>query len=334
MIRFLRRFVILIATPVAALAALWAAGALYFDLPAPTAIRDAAAIAWLLGIVVAWFFVRPRFRARVAGALVFLAIMGWWLTISPRQDRDWKADVAVLADAVIDGDHVTIHNVRNFDYRTETDFTPRYDSRSYDLRDLRGLDLFVNYWGSPLIAHPILSFDFGDQGRICFSIEARPERHEAYSAIRSFYRQFELIYVAADERDAIRVRTNFRKGEDMYLYRLIVPLEQVRARFLEYVDRINQLHAKPEWYNAITSNCTTGIRTQRAAADRAPWDWRILVNGKGDELLYERGVLDNGVPFAELKRRAYINARAQAANDAPDFSERIRTHVVGAVPSY
>lgn len=142
---------------------------------------------------------------------------------------------------------------------------------------------------------------------------------------RGFYRQFELIYIAADERDVIRVRTNFRKGEDVFLYHLRIPLEQVRGRFLEYVHRINQLHAKPEWYNAITSNCTTGIRTQRAAADRVPWDWRILVNGKGDELLYERGVLDNGVPFAELKRRAYINARARAANDAPDFSKRIRT---------
>jgi len=230
----------------------------------------------------------------------------------------------VLANAEIDCDCVTIHNVRNFDYRTETDFTPRYETRTYDLSQLRGLDLFLNYWGSPLIAHPILSFDFGDQGRICFSIETRPERHEAYSAIRGFYRQFELIYIAADERDVIRVRTNFRKGEDVYLYRLIVPLEQTRARFLEYVHRINQLHAKPEWYNAITSNCTTSIRTQHAAADRVPWDWRILANGKADELLYERGHLDHALPFAELKARSLINERAKAADASPDFSELVR----------
>ena len=135
----------------------------------------------------------------------FFGIVAWWLTIQPRLDRDWKPEVAVLENAVIDGEHVTIHNVRNFDYRAETDFTPRYDTRAYDLSQLRGLDLFVTYWGSPLIAHPILSFDFGDQGHICFSIETRTERGESYSAVRGFYRQFELIYVAADERDVIRV---------------------------------------------------------------------------------------------------------------------------------
>jgi hypothetical protein len=314
-------------TPVAALAALWAAGALYFDLPAPTAIRDAVAIAWMPGVIAAWFLVRSRFRARVVAGFVFLGIIGWWLTISPRQDRDWKPEVAVLADAVIDGERVTIHNVRNFDYRTETDFTPRYDTRRYDLRQLRGLDLFLNYWGSPLIAHPILSFDFGEQGRICFSIETRPERGEAYSAIRGFYRQFELIYIAADERDVIAVRTNFRKGEDVYLYHLNLPLEQVRRRFLQYVCRISELHARPEWYNAVTTNCTTSIRSQHDAKDRVPWDWRILANGKADEMLYELGVVDRSVPFSDLKRRAHINERAKAANDTPDFSERIRTDI-------
>jgi len=330
---FFRRFAIFMATPVAALAALWAAGALYFDLPASPAIRDATAIAWLLGVFVAWFFIRSRRRARVAVGLVFLGIIGWWLTISPRQDRDWKPEAAVLADTVIDSEHVTIQNVRNFDYRTETDFTPRYDTRTYDLRQLRGLDLFVNYWGSPLIAHPIVSFDFGDQGRICFSIETRPERGEAYSAIRSFYRQFELIYVAADERDVIRVRTNFRTSEDVYLYRLNLPLKQVRRRFLEYARRINELHARPEWYNAVTTNCTTSIRSQHDAKDRVPWDWRLLANGKADEMLYERSVLDHALPFAELKRRARINERAKAIKDASDFSERIRTQLVGSEPS-
>ena len=333
MTRLLSIFASFLAALVAGLATAWAAGALYFDFPAPSAIRDAAAAFWLLGVIIAWFFIRPRRWARVAVGLAFLGVIGWWLTIQPRQDRDWKPEVAVLAHADVHGNHVTVHNVRNFDYRTETDFTPRYDTRAYDLSQLRGLDLFVNYWGSPLIAHPILSFDFGDQGRICFSIETRPERGEAYSAIRGFYRQFELIYIAADERDVIRVRTNFRKGEDVFLYHLNLPLEEVRGRFLEYVRRINELHARPEWYNAITTNCTTSIRSQHDTKDRMPWDWRILANGKADEMLYELGMVDRSLPFAELKRRAHINARAQGADDAPDFSERIRTHLVGSEPS-
>jgi hypothetical protein len=327
--RCLQRFAIFIATSVAALAALWAAGALYFDLPAPPAFRVVAAIVWLLGVIIASFLIRPTRWARVGVGFVFLGIMGWWLTISPRQDRDWKPEVAVLAHADIDGDSVTIYNVRNFAYRIETDFTPSYETRTYDLTQLRGLDLFLNYWGSPLIAHPILSFDFGDQGRICFSIETRPERGEAYSPIRGFYRQFELIYIAADERDVIRLRTNFRKGEDVYLYHLALPLEQVRGRFLEYVRRINELNARPEWYNAVTTNCTTSIRSQHDAKDRVPWDWRILANGKADEMLYEVGVVDRSVPFADLKRRAHINDRTKVAADALDFSAIIRAGIPG-----
>jgi len=288
MIKLLARFSACLATLIAVVAAIWATGAIYFDLPAPSVIRHGAAAVWLLGFVIAWFWLPHRRWSRLIVGVVFLCILGWWLSIPPRQDRDWKPDVAVLPNAVIEGDQVTINDVRNFDWRSLTDFTTRYDTRSYNLSRLQGADLFIIYWGSPLIAHSIASFDFGDQGRICFSIETRPERGKAYSAVGGLYRQFELIYVAADERDAIRVRTNVHRDEEVYLYHLNLPLEEIRTRFLEYLRRMNQLHVRPEWYNAITSNCTTNIRTQHVVAKPAPWDWRILVDGKGDELLYER----------------------------------------------
>jgi hypothetical protein len=324
MIKLLARFSACLATLIAVVAAIWATGAIYFDLPAPSVIRHGAAAVWLLGFVIAWFWLPHRRWSRLIVGAVFFCILGWWLSIPPRQDRDWKPDVAVLPNAVIEGDQVTINDVRNFDWRSLTDFTTRYDTRTYNLSRLQGADLFIIYWGSPLIAHSIASFDFGDQGRICFSIETRPERGKAYSAVGGLYRQFELIYVAADERDAIRVRTNVHRDEEVYLYHLNLPLEEIRTRFLEYLRRMNQLHVRPEWYNAITSNCTTNIRTQHVVAKPAPWDWRILVDGKGDELLYERGVLNRNLPFAELKRRAHINAFAKDADNAPDFSDRIR----------
>jgi hypothetical protein len=162
---------------------------------------------------------------------------------------------------------------------------------------------------------------------VCFSIETRPEKGEAYSAVGGLYRQFELICVAADERDVIRVRTNYRQGEDVYLYRLKAPF--LRQAFLEYLRTINELSETPRWYNAITGNCTTAIRQQRAASERAPWDWRMLVNGYGDEMLYERGALDRSLPFAELKRVSHINGRAKAANTDPDFSAKIRAGLPG-----
>jgi hypothetical protein len=180
------------------------------------------------------------------------------------------------------------------------------------------------------MAHPIASFQFADTPPVCFSIEVRREIGESYSAIGGFFRQYELIYVVADERDVIRVRTNFRRGEDVYLYRTTATPAQARERFMDYIAALNQLHDQPRWYNAATTNCTTSIRTQRAAARRAPWDWRILFNGKADELMFERGSLaTDGLSFAELKTRSLINAAAKVADGAPDFSRLIRIGLPG-----
>lgn len=306
----------------------WAFGALWFDLPLAS-LRHSLAVAFACGAVAAFIFVRPRWRAQLGIGAAIGVIAGWWFTLQPAQNRDWKPEVAVLPHATINGEHVTIEGVRNFDYRTETDFTPKYDTRTYDLGNLRGVDIFANYWGSAFMAHPIFSFDFGDDGRICFSIETRPVRGQSFSALGGLYRQFEIIYIAADERDVIRVRTNYRKGEDVYLYRLKFSPEQARASFLEYIHTLNLLHGQPRWYNAITDNCTSAIRQQRTASERWQWDWRMLANGYGDQLLYEHSAIDTSLPFAELKRRSLINKRAKAANDAPDFSARIRNGLPG-----
>lgn len=305
---------------------LWAFGALWFDFPHEMG-RKWAAFAFALLFILVPVFLRPRWRAKLVIAIIIGALAVWWLNIQPRQFRDWKPEVALLPYAEIDGDIVTIHNVRKFDYRTATDFTPSYEVRRFDLNKLRGIDMFVTYWGSPYMAHPIMSFDFGSDGRVCFSIETRPEKGEGYSALGGLYRQFELTYVVAEERDVIRLRTNYRKGEDVYLYRLKAKF--LKESFMEYVRTVNELHATPRWYNAITNNCTTAIRHQRAANERAPWDWRMLVNGLGDQLLYERKGIDTSLPFAELKRLSHINEKAKAADKDPDFSAKIRVGIPG-----
>jgi hypothetical protein len=305
---------------------LWTAGALYFDLPIAW-LRAPLALTYVVAMLAALLFVKSRWRKIGIVAVGFAVVLACWLTLQPRQDREWKPEVSVLAYATIDDERVTIENVRNFDYRSEDDFTPRRETRSYNLSNLRSVDLFLTYWGSAFMAHPILSFDFGEDGHICFSIETRPQRGQSYSAIGGLYRQFEQVYIVSDERDVIRLRTNFRKGEDVYLYRFNASPKATRGVFLEYIRTLNELHERPRWYNAIDNNCTTAIRNQRTAAERAPWDWRMLANGYADQMLYERGTIKRwSLPFDELKRRAHINERAQATNDAPDFSERIRTH--------
>lgn len=302
---------------------LWATGALWYDLPLAAKDRHTAAaiffiLAFWLGVVrsgkTSWI---------VVGMIAF--VTGWWFTLKPSNDRDWLPDVDRAAWAEIDGDQVTFHNVRNCDYRTETDFTPRWETRKVKLSKITGIDLAINYWGSPYMAHPIVSFQFSDSPPVCFSIETRKEKGESYSAIGGIYRQYELIYIVADERDVIRVRTNYRKGEDIYLYRLNITPEVARERFTDYLTALNDLRKTPVWYNALTTNCTTSIRTQRNANQRAAFDWRLLVNGKGDEWLYEKRVIGDGkLGFAELKQQSLIDDVAKAADASPKFSQLIR----------
>ena len=299
---------------------LWAVGALYYDLPFPR-LRVPFALVYGVGIFLV-VFIKKRFRSSLLILLGFVLVLIWWLTLKPSNDRPWQTDVDRTAWAEVNGDLVTLYNVRNFDYRTETNFTPHWETRSYDLSQLKGVDLFINYWGSNFMAHPIVSFDFSGNNHLCFSIETRKVIGEEYSAIGGIYRQYELIYIPGDERDLVRVRTNFRKGEVAYLYHLRIPTKHLRTIFLDYLKRINELHQKPEFYNAVTSNCTTNIRTQ--SAKNHPWDWRILFNGYADRMMFERGDFAGDLPFDELKRRALIHPTAEAITDPGNFSQQIR----------
>ena len=326
----LRLAVVLLSGLVGLIATAWAAGALYFDLPIPW-LRAPLALIYGLAMLAALIFVRGRPRALSLVATGFVVVLVWWLTIKPSNSGNWQPDVAQLAWAESNGDEITLHNVRNCDYRTETDYDARWETRTVRISQITGADMAINYWGSPLIAHPIVSFQFADAAPLCFSIETRKQAGQSYSAIRGLYRQFALIYVVADERDVIRLRTNYRQGEDIYLYRTTITPAQARERFQEYLRSLNEIRDHPRWYNAITTNCTTSIRDQHPAEDRMPWDWRILLNGKGDEMMFEHHtIVTAGLPFSELKARSLIDARAKAADAAPNFSELIRVDLPGA----
>jgi Domain of unknown function (DUF4105) len=304
----------------------WATMALYFDFSIPSG-RLFAAVIFATTCLSALVFCDDRWRKLGVAVIAFVCVLAWWLSLRPSNDRNWQPDVAQTAWAEIHGDQVTIHNFRICDYRTETDYTSRWETKTISLSQLRGLDVFITYWGSPWIAHPIISFNFGDQGYVAMSVETRKEVAESYSAIRGFFRYYELIYIISDERDVVRLRTNVRKGEDVYLYHTRATPEQARIIFLDYLNRANRMRSHPEWYNAVTNNCTTNIASHvaEARAEKAVrWDWRILLNGKADEMMYERGDLVGDLPFTELKKTSYINPLARAADVAIDFSASIR----------
>ena len=309
------------------MATLWTVAALYFDVRISW-LRLPLAVVYGLGILTVWIFVRRPWKMIVTAA-GFVIVVTWWFSLQPSNNRDWLPDVAVLPYADINGDQVVVHNIRNCDYRTETDFSVQHYDKTCDLAALRSADLYLVTWGSPHIAHTMVSFGFTNGDYVCFSIETRKEKGEDYSAVKGLFRQFELTYIIADERDLVRLRTNYRKDEEVNLYRLQATPAQARKLFLDYLRRANELHEHAEWYNALTDNCTTAIRTQRDVADRAPWDWRMLLNGHLDELLYEHGTIVTNLPFAELKKLSNINARAKAADAAADFSQQIRKGLPG-----
>lgn len=308
----------------------WGALAIYYsNLPGDGLRTILAALFALFGVaLLAWYlFSTKRTRPCIIFLAVFLLLVAWWSTIPPSQDRDWAPEYAKLTHTTINGDLVTIHNIRNYDYRTETDFTPRYYDKTFDLRQLDSVDVIATYWMGDAIAHVFLSFGFSGKDFLAISIETRRERGESYSTIAGFFKQYELFYVVGDERDLIRLRTNYRKDppEDVYLYRSRAPADNARRLFLDYIREINSLAEKPEFYNALTTNCTTSILTHtRVNQGNLPLSWKVLLSGYVPLYLYERAAIDTSLPFEELKRRSLINAAAQAADTAPDFSQRIR----------
>ena len=309
---------------------LWGTLAVLYSGPENEVLRNALAAAVALVSMAALIGVairRWRWRALGVQAALFVVLLAWWRGIEPSNARDWQADVALLPRATIEGDVVTLHNIRNFDYRSETDYTPASYDKRFELSRLEGVDLVAVYWMGPAIAHIFVSFAFAGGEHLAISIETRKEKGEGYSTVKGFFRQYELYYVVADERDVIRLRSNYRHDppEDVYVYRVQGPIENGRRFFVDYLNKINALNSQPEFYNTLTTNCTTNIWMHSLVnPQHLPLSWKILASGYVPEYLYETGRLDTSVPFPELSRRAHVNARAQAADKAADFSRRIR----------
>jgi hypothetical protein len=305
----------------------WGGFALWFQLPVLPLVRIALVALWGIGSIatlVLWWRRRDA-RVAVPWLIVLIALMAWWSTLRPTHDRVWADDVARMVTGEVRGSVVTLDQVRNFDWRSDTDYTARWEKRQYDLNRLRSVDVAMSYWMGPAIAHTLVSFGFDDGRYLTFSIEIRKERGESFDAIAGFFKRFETVLIAADERDILRVRTNVR-DEDMYLYRLKIPPQAMRSLFLQYLDEGAQLKREPRFYNTLTANCTTIIFEMARRIDPGlPLDWRLLASGYLDRYLFDIGALAGVQDFDALRSKAHITARALAADKAEDFSERIRS---------
>ncbi len=241
--------------------------------------------------------------------------------------RDWSPQFAKLPYAIgLPGGKVNVRNVRNNLYLSENDFVPRYYDRTFRIDDIRNVDfIVVPFQGNEYMAHTMLSFGLADGSYIGVSAEIRTEKGEEYSPILGFTRQYEITYVVADERDIVRLRTRHRDA-DVYVYRTVATPEQSQALFLDVMERVNQLARQPEFYHTLANNCTTNIldHVNRIKQQKLSYNWRILLPGYSAEYAYEEGLLDNSVPFEQLKQRAWINDLADQHFEDPQFSNLIR----------
>ncbi|CAN5418468.1 DUF4105 domain-containing protein [soil metagenome] len=315
--------------------AMWACLALWYQLPVGPVPKIAAGVLWALcglaAIVLLW---RGRAaRALLSYTVAFALLLSWWGTILPSQNRVWADDVSRQLTAQVDGNHVTLGNVRNFDWRSDDDYTQRWESRSYDLQRLSSVDVAVSYWTGPAIAHTLVSFGFDDGRFVTFSIEIRKERGESFSSIGGFFKQFETSLIAADEHDILRVRTNVR-NEDVYLYRVRLSQPDMRSLFMAYIGEADSLVRAPSFYNTLTANCTTIVYAlARRIVPGLPMDYRLLASGYLPEYLHDVGGLTPGYDIAALRSGGRITDRAIAFDATPgatDFSHAIRVGLPGA----
>jgi hypothetical protein len=313
-------------TLVVGVAATWGAFALWYQLPYGDALRVVGAALWVvfgLSVLVALW---GRRIAQGLGAFsaAFAILLVWWHFLPASNDHIWADDVAQLTSGVVADRQVTLRNVRNFDWRSDSDYTQRWETRHYDLDKLRSVDMIMSYWSGPVIAHMLVSFGFENAEYVVFSVEIRPRKGESFSEIGGFFKEFGLSIIAADERDVIRVRTNVRR-EDDYLYRIQMPVSAMRSLFLAYIDQANGLVHAPRFYNTITANCTTLVyHMVKRIVSHLPLDYSLLLTGYLPEYVYRIGGLDSNYSFEELRARGRITERAKAADGSESFSTDIR----------
>jgi hypothetical protein len=308
------------------LVGVWCSIAIWYRFPAGEAMRVllAGATSGFVLVVEACLATPRRWFALAVYAASFVLFLAWWTTIAPTNDRDWAPDVARTVTATIDGDRLVVKNVRNFTWRSDTDFDQRWEEQTYNLSRITDVDLIMSYWMGEAIAHTIVSFGFADGPRLAFSIETRKQSHERYSSVAGFFKQYELVVIAADERDVVRVRSNVR-GEDVRIYRLRMTPANAQVLLREYVDEANDLARSPRFYNTLTANCTNLVFGMvRVIHPGVPMDVRVLLSGYLPNYAYDLGATATSMSFERLRDLSKIHDKAVLADADPDFSARIR----------
>src|SRR5450631_4518271 len=327
----LRTAAAVLATLLIIFPAFWGGFALWYQIPGGQSFKGLCVLLWgafSFAMLIALWQGRITLGV-IAFTVALIGLLLWWTRLTPTNDHDWADDVAQITTGTVAGNRVTLHNVRNFDWRTQTDYTQRWETRSYDLDHLATVDMIMSYWNRPSIAHMLISFGFDDGAQVVFSVEIRRRKIQLFSEIGGFFKEFELSIIAADELDVIRLRTNVR-GESVYLYRLQLPTAAMRSLFLGYIGEANHLDIAPHFYNTITVNCTTLVyQMMKRIVGHLPLSYRLLFSGYMPEYVYSVRGLDRRCSLEELRTRGFITDRAKQCDRSAHFSADIRKGIPG-----
>lgn len=328
----LRTVLLSLTTLLMLLSSLWALLALWFQAPGGGLGRYGLPVVWLLGLsaLLYWLWVGGAWWQSVLAYIVMFAVLAvWWASIKPSNQRDWADDLTHITTGSVEGRRVTLQHVRNFIWRSQNDYDVHWESREYDLSRLRSVDMITSNWGFPAISHVLVSFGFDDGEHVAFSVEIRREKHEQFSELGGFFKQFELSIIASDERDVVRVRSNVR-NEELELYRINLSPGDARELFRSFVIQANRLAEHPRFYHTVTGNCTTIVFSMmKKIVDGLPLDHRLLLTGYLPSYVHEMGGMMPGLSLQELQSRGRITERARNAADDPAFSALIRQGVPG-----
>jgi len=312
--------------------ALWSTLAIYFSNIPGEWIRSICAAVFLFWVAISFLTTQSRWRTASYFLTAFVIIIIWWERIPASNTRDWRPEVAELPWATIGTNYAIIYNIRNFDYTTTTNFTIRYDNHEYNMDDIQGVDLALSYFGdTKAVGHTMLSFRFKDMDPLCLSVEVRRQAGDYGPIILpGFFKQYEIIYILGDERDLLRVRTNFRK-EKLYLYPTTLSAADSRQLLFDILWRINKLVEDPEFYNTLTYNCTMSLlkHLNKIMPEDILTYRMFLLNGYTDLVVYNMGGIASDLPFEEMKEAHLVTPIAQQYNDDPDFSLKIRMNLPG-----
>ncbi len=312
-----------------AVATIWAVMAIWYRFPTTEIIRiglcGTMTLAGVIGALT--LFGRHRIKGVMAFSLSFVAILFWWNTLPPPADREWARDVARQPYGEISGDTLTLHDIRDFNWRSKEDFDENWVSKDYDLSQIKSTDVFFSYWGPQYMAHLIVSFGFANGDHLAWSVEVRRQKGGGFSPVADMFKANTLSILAATERDIVGLRTNVR-GEDVQLYRLQVREAAARRILTGFVEDATDLAAKPRWYNSLFTNCTTVVtKIMDGVGAGQAWDWRVVANGYLPEFAYDIGAVNTDVSFEELRDLGRVAPRAIEHGLEPGFSDAIRVGV-------